>query len=141
MLSLQNKNIWDFYPEDTIVITTNMMLNKNGHCVMGKGLALEMKTRYPEFPGLLAPYRFDVQYWFRFNVITFPTKVDWKEKSDTHLIIKGLRELLRLKPKWNLGKIYLPPLGCGNGGLNYQKDVLPILERLLIDDTFIIVTK
>ena len=39
-------NIWD-YPADIVCITTNGSTTRNGSAVMGKGIALQAKERYP----------------------------------------------------------------------------------------------
>jgi hypothetical protein len=45
-------DIWES-SEDYICITTNGYINVKGECVMGKGIALQCKERFPEFPKIL----------------------------------------------------------------------------------------
>lgn len=136
-------NIWDFHPKNSIIITTNMVVKRNGHLVMGKGLALEMRKRYPEFPALVAHHHSKVKYWVHYNVFTFPTKYHWRGNSDINLIHKGLNELLTIVSLSKLSKfdkIYVPPLGCGNGNLDWENEVKPLMKQIL-NDHFIVVLK
>lgn len=139
MIVHENVNIWDFHPRYPIVITTNMIIKKNGHLTMGKGLALEMKLRYPSFPKLAASDHKRVKFWESYHVYTFPTKYHWRECSDINLIIRGLNELNTAVTVSGFNKIYLPPLGCGQGGLN-PGEIIPIL-RMYLDDRFTLVLK
>lgn len=105
--------------------------------VMGKGLALEFKKRYPE---LITPYQnacssnvFDVEGLFVFQtntyrVLCFPTKNHWRDKSRLEDIDDGLR-LLSLHYSWyGITSISIPPLGCGLGGLDFN-DVRSLIYK------------
>ncbi len=54
------------------------------------------------------------------RVLMFPTKRDWRDKSDLDDIILGLRKLALMYKAKNISQIALPPLGCGLGGLDYK---------------------
>ena len=44
-------DIWDYHDQGHwIVITTNGIVKSNGEAVMGKGIALQAKQRYPDLP-------------------------------------------------------------------------------------------
>lgn len=135
-------DIWTYHEYGLpIVITTNGDVNSRGECVMGRGVALQTKQRYPEFPKRLAEhihkYGNRVGYFKDFNIFTFPTKHHWFEKSDPVLIEQSARHL-DLAANWmEFEKIYMVRPGCSNGKLHWS-DVEPILEDIL-DDRYIIV--
>jgi len=110
--------------------------------VMGKGIALAYKNEFPENyriyreayekgdlrigkmlltqTGLLLP-----RY-----IINFPTKKHWREKSNIQYIIEGMHDLVRVIQDENIQSIAIPPLGCGNGGLDWNA-VKPIIVNML----------
>jgi O-acetyl-ADP-ribose deacetylase (regulator of RNase III) len=68
-------------------------------------------------------------------VINFPTKQDWRGKTRLEWIVSGLKDLQQVIRERGITSIALPPLGCGNGGLNWD-DVRPLIEQALgsLDD-------
>ena len=60
-------------------------------------------------------------------IINFPTKGHWKAKSRLADIESGLADLTSTVQCLGICSIALPPLGCGNGGLNWS-DVLPRIQ-------------
>jgi O-acetyl-ADP-ribose deacetylase (regulator of RNase III) len=110
--------------------------------VMGKGVALEFKRRWPENfkaykrlcetkwlkPGVI--YIHQVSDLLGNNqprfIINFPTKDHWKSKSKIEFIESGLDTLVNELRGSGIKSIALPPLGCGNGGLDW-KDVRPLI--------------
>ena len=109
--------------------------------VMGKGIALQFKQAYPENfrryeqacrahevqPGRMLTVRIDRQSGPRF-IINFPTKRNWKQKSRLVDIAAGLPALIAEVRALGIRSIAVPPLGCGNGGLNWA-DVVPLIEK------------
>lgn len=115
--------------------------------VMGKGIALEFKKRYPE---MFKDYHHDCihniihvreVWWWRTPdgrwVVCFPTKIHWRNPSKLEWIEDGLMNLAKeIHPKhpFNLKtpikSIAIPKLGCANGGLNWD-DVHPLMLRYL----------
>jgi O-acetyl-ADP-ribose deacetylase (regulator of RNase III) len=109
--------------------------------VMGKGIALTFKERFPKMfedyqlqcqqgrikPGVLTLYSNGTPW-----IINFPTKQHWKGKSQLEYIESGLQALVRQYKQWNLTSIAMPALGCGYGGLNWE-DVRPLMEKYLSD--------
>lgn len=101
--------------------------------VMGRGLALEFKKRYPEnfriyaeacARGEVRPGRILVVP----PVINFPTKRHWREPSRLEDITAGLQALRSV-----LGdSVAIPPLGCGLGGLPWPQ-VRNEIEKILSD--------
>lgn len=138
-------NIWDFYDKgETICITTNKIVKKsNCALVMGKGLALEAKNRFPGIEidwGRAVLFSGGKTCYFPLQrLIMFPTKDHWKNPSTIELIRQSFWELTQLMDSYKLGKVYLPKVGCGNGGLSWEEDVLPRIKQL--DDRFIFVSE
>lgn len=135
---------------EAVCITTNGIVDKNGNAVMGKGIALQAKNLFhceAKLGQYLKTYGnrcFNLGRYKRdneiFTLISFPTKHHWKEKSDITLICKSAIELIAICDKFNITKCYLPLIGCGAGGLNWEVDVEPRLFNML-DDRFIIVRR
>lgn len=107
--------------------------------VMGKGIALAFKTRYPlmfsdykdrcsrKEVKLGEPYIYEEGGR---KIINFPTKQHWRNDSTLEDIRKGLQCLAEHIDAWGIKSLAIPPLGCGNGGLNW-KDVKPLIEEYL----------
>ncbi|MUG92049.1 Appr-1-p processing protein [Scytonema sp. UIC 10036] len=108
--------------------------------VMGKGIALQFKQAYPENfrqyekacrAGEVQPGRmFSVVTNSLLNpryIINFPTKRHWKGKSKIEDIKSGLVALVAEVRQLGINSIAIPPLGCGNGGLDWAI-VKPLIE-------------
>ena len=101
--------------------------------VMGKGIALHFKELFPyNFTvyaeackkGELAPGKMLVVKDSNLAlgeklIINFPTKVHWRQPSQYEYIEDGLRALVRVIGEYGITSIAIPPLGCGNGGLDW----------------------
>lgn len=111
--------------------------------VMGKGLALQFKRRYPDNFREYADAceRGEVQLGHMFVVsvtelagprfiINFPTKGHWRGRSRLESIEQGLDDLVRVVREHGLRSVALPALGAGNGGLDWA-DVKNAIERHL----------
>lgn len=109
--------------------------------VMGKGIALQFKHAFPEvFNAYEKACRaqevktgkmYIVPTNSMFNpkfVINFPTKKHWKEKSKMEYIDAGLQSLIEEIKCLGIKSAAIPPLGCGNGGLNWD-EVRPRIEK------------
>lgn len=115
--------------------------------VMGKGLALQFKNRYPDMfreyvddcrKGLVALGKINFyprpkeELPLRY-IVNFPTKFDWRDSSSLRAIDEGLQELKRdVVYSFEVNSIAIPPLGCGLGGLNYS-DVRPLIVSAFED--------
>lgn len=123
-------------PAEALVNTVNTV------GVMGKGIALQFRQAFPEM------YRAyekacedgDVQLgqvqvfdlgglvggprW----IINFPTKGDWRSRSRLADVETGLADLVAKVRKLGIRSIAVPPLGCGNGGLDWR-EVRPRIEH------------
>ena len=114
----------------------------NTHGVMGKGLALEFKRRYPRnFAAYKAAFeRGELEVGRMFSVptgvlapryiVNFPTKQHWRNPSKLEYVKQGLVALVQEISRLELESIAVPALGCGLGGLEWE-DVLPIIKRTL----------
>jgi len=113
--------------------------------VMGKGIALQFKRRFPVMfkayekearakrlrlgqvhvwpTGTLEPPRY---------VINFPTKGHWRSRSKLSDIDQGLADLVRVLSELDVRSVAVPPLGCGNGGLAWTQ-VKPVIQRAFAD--------
>jgi O-acetyl-ADP-ribose deacetylase (regulator of RNase III)/uncharacterized protein YwgA len=108
----------------TIVNTVNCV------GVMGKGIALEFKKRFPDMmkdykakcnqkhvkPG--RPYFY--HNLFGQSIVNFPTKNHWRAASRLEDVINGLDFFVDNYKSWGIESIAFPPLGCGNGGLDWE---------------------
>lgn len=112
------------------------------NCVgfMGKGIALQFKQAWPENfeayakacrAGEVRPGRMFIWETGRLvnpkYIINFPTKRDWRGKARIEDIRDGLRALVSEVRRLRISSIAVPPLGCGNGGLNWR-EVRPLIE-------------
>jgi O-acetyl-ADP-ribose deacetylase (regulator of RNase III)/uncharacterized protein YwgA len=97
--------------------------------VMGKGIALEFKRRFPEMydeyvtrckAGLVKlgePYLYKKS---RPWVLNFPTKDHWRSVSRINDIVRGLKYLYEQYRDWGIESLAVPPLGCGSGQLEWR---------------------
>lgn len=107
--------------------------------VMGKGIALAFKKRYPE---MFLDYvrrcdRREVRPGHPYAsaqgervVINFPTKDHWRGQSRLEWIEEGLPRLAALCTRLPVRSLAVPPLGCGHGGLRWD-DVRPLIHASL----------
>jgi len=98
--------------------------------IMGKGIALEFKKRFPKmFKDYLErckrneihlghPYIY--KNLIGLQIVNFPTKEHWKSISKVTDIEQGLDFLLAHYKEWSITSIAIPPLGCGNGQLEWK---------------------
>ena len=113
--------------------------------VMGKGIALMFKEAFPEnFDAYAAACkRHEIRIGRMFVterralmgprwIINFPTKQHWRHPSKMGWITDGLEDLKQVIAEHGIRSIALPPLGSGNGGLNWA-DVRPRIEAALAD--------
>ncbi|HEY3448104.1 MAG TPA: macro domain-containing protein [Myxococcales bacterium] len=111
----------------------------NAEGVMGKGIALQFKKAFPDNfssyerackAGEVVPGRMHVVRRIaspRF-IINFPTKKHWRNPSKLEYVRDGLKDLVTQVRQLGIRSIAIPPLGCGNGGLDWT-DVKPLILR------------
>jgi O-acetyl-ADP-ribose deacetylase (regulator of RNase III) len=110
---------------------------------MGRGIALQFKTRFPENfkcyeaacrrgearPGKMLVFEpgglHDPKY-----IVNFPTKRHWRDSSRIEDIKSGLADLARVVRARSIASMAVPPLGCGLGGLSWS-EVKPCIEEAL----------
>jgi len=112
--------------------------------VMGKGIALQFKNMFPNNfklyanacknkevkVGKLLVNEEEALLTGKKIIINFPTKTNWRLPSEYQYIESGLSELVKVIKEKNIKSIAIPPLGSGNGGLDWNR-VKHILENYL----------
>ena len=119
--------------------------------VMGKGLALQFKQKYPHMftiyqlacsHGLITKggdiWQFSIQDLFpmKFSpepikILCFATKEHWRNPSKIEWIERGLQYIVDNHQSLNIESIAFPKLGCTNGKLNYEHQVKPLMIKYL----------
>lgn len=111
--------------------------------VMGRGIALQFKNRFPDNfkayatackhqevqPGQMFVFETKQLANPRY-IINFPTKRHWRGKSRMEDIESGLKSLVSEIKKRNIQSIAIPSLGSDLGGLNWS-DVRPLIDTTL----------
>ncbi len=100
--------------------------------VMGKGIALMFKERFPqnfkEYAAACKENRVCTGQMFVTEhnelmgprwIINFPTKQHWRSPSKMEWVVEGLQDLRRVIIGNGIKSIAIPPLGAGNGGLDW----------------------
>ena len=112
----------------------------NTRGVMGKGIALQFKRIYPD---MFKRYRDHCEHnqltignlflWKTSHkwVLNFPTKEHWRNPSRPEYIEKGLQKFVSIYDALGITSIAFPALGCGNGELDYETHVQPLMESHL----------
>lgn len=115
--------------------------------VMGKGLALEFKKRFPISSkgyieacarnivkiGELFVFTPTRDPWWRENgqyVIHFPTKKHWRDPSKLEYVESGVQDFGRVFCSLKIKSVAIPALGCGCGGLDWEIVKPVIIEGL-----------
>lgn len=98
--------------------------------IMGKGIALEFKNKYPdmfrEYEKLCkaGEVKLGKPYIYKTLVepmiLNFPTKDHWRSTANLNSIIQGLEYLKMHYKEWGIKSLAMPPLGCGNGQLEWR---------------------
>jgi O-acetyl-ADP-ribose deacetylase (regulator of RNase III) len=114
-------------PAEALVNTVNEV------GVMGKGIALMFSEAFPEntraYQQASKEGKIRVGHMFVTEnaslitprwIINFPTKRHWRHPSRLDWVRQGLGDLVRVIQEKQIRSVALPPLGCGNGGLEWQ---------------------
>ncbi|MCE9553020.1 MAG: macro domain-containing protein [Planctomycetes bacterium] len=125
MIDFTKGNMFDS-PAEALVNTVNEV------GVMGKGIALMFRESFPANTRAYeaACKRDEVKVGHMFVtetgnlmppkwIINFPTKRHWRNPSKMEWIREGLQDLVRVIQEKRISSIAIPPLGCGNGGLEW----------------------
>lgn len=135
MLTYLTTNIFHS-PAQTLVNTVNTV------GVMGKGIALTFKKLYPDmykqYRQLCKAGQFDIGQLYVYRtpnkiIVNFPTKKHWRNPSKVDYIEAGLKTFVESYGKYGISSVSFPQLGCGNGELNWDEQVKPVMERYLKD--------
>lgn len=121
-------------PAQTLVNTVNTV------GVMGKGIALEFRKLYPDmyqqYRQLCQSGRFDIGNLYIYRtpnkiIVNFPTKRHWRNPSKIEYIEAGLQEFVKCYSDYGITSVAFPQLGCGNGGLDWEYQVKPMMAQYL----------
>lgn len=126
--------------------------------VMGKGIALQFKEKFPK---MFEQYKEACKnnelkrggdlWWWKIQpnkkdlftkredkyVLCFATKENWRKSSRIEWIERGLQELCsyfnsdHFHEHRNHRSIAFPKLGCNTGGLEWESQVKPLMEKYL----------
>jgi len=133
MIDVKIGNILDSKAQ-TLINTVNCV------GIMGKGIALEFKKKFPDMYkdyvkrcdrgeiklGQPYLYRSLIPPW----IVNFPTKDHWRSVARLEDIEKGMRYLIARYKEWGITSLAVPPLGCGEGQLEWRI-VGPTMYRYL----------
>ncbi|WP_052646707.1 macro domain-containing protein [Paenibacillus terrae] len=133
MITYVKTNIFES-PAQVLVNTVNTV------GVMGKGIAKQFKDIYPEMfkqyqtfcerklldVGKLWVYKTPHKW-----ILNFPTKKHWRSPSKIEYIEMGLQKFVETYAEKGIYSISFPLLGCGNGGLDWETEVKPLMESYL----------
>lgn len=107
--------------------------------VMGKGLALAFKNKYPQMffkykelcnKHLLLPGNLWLWKGTDKNVLCFPTKMQWRLPSNEEWILQGIQKFRLYYQEKGIDSVAFPLLGAGLGGLDKEKVLNLMVENL-----------
>ena len=128
---------------DIFTVDAQVLVNPvNTHAVMGAGIARGVKERFPDvFVDYCQACRngLDVGalHWSRPHdgtyryIVSFPTKRHWRNPSTVSYVERGLERFAATYADYDFQSAVFPALGCGYGGLDFERDVQPVMERHL----------
>lgn len=106
---------------------------------MGKGIARDFKARYPqmfrEYKMLCDNNSIEIGALHLWQgptrwVLNFPTKTTWRLPSKLDYVEEGLKTFKSCYRDMGITSVSFPPLGCGNGNLDWLR-VRPLMLRYL----------
>jgi len=116
---------------------------------MGRGVAKQATEKYQMLSSwygwrckAMADNELTRLYRYR-DLVLFPVKpldrlmphMSWRQPASLELVEKST---IQLASFMGMDKVALPLVGCGNGRLD-SRDVLPILQKHLKDDRFLLI--
>ena len=138
-----------------IVITTNGVVRNDGRAVMGAGVAKQAVQMFPSCASLLGRsiknHGNVVRHFADFNMrisrellrvipfVSFPVKHHWSDRADIQLIKESAYDLHMLGRMRGWRFVAMPRPGCGNGRLDWETEVKPLIAPILSSDRFVIV--
>lgn len=138
---MENKEMITYLRTNIFESNAHVLVNTvNTVGVMGKGLAKEFKRLYPNMfdsyqkyceSGHLSTGKLQLFRTTNKWVLNFPTKQNWRDSSKLEYIESGLQKFVDSYEKQGVKSISFPMLGCGNGGLDWELQVKPLMEKYL----------
>ena len=137
---LEKGNMWDAFGKGIFMITTNPIIRNDGAVVMGRGIALEAKTKYPTLPydfgkqlKAIPPYSGEgcighIKDYDNVPIWWFMVKDHWRDNASLKIIRQSVFDINH-RFVFNGQRIDLNFPGIGNGKLQ-REDVLPLLVDL-----------
>src|ERR1700730_415824 len=139
---MRNQAMLELAKGNLLEADTEALVNTvNTEGVMGKGIALQFKKKFPQMyeayrraceAGEVVPGRMNVfEQSEMLNpryIINFPTKRHWRSRAKMEDIKAGLAALKEEIQNRDIKRVAVPPLGCGNGGLEWR-NVRRVIER------------
>jgi Predicted phosphatase homologous to the C-terminal domain of histone macroH2A1 len=108
--------------------------------VMGKGLALAFKNKYPahfeNYQRACQSGEMTTEKVLAYQEINGPmiiclaTKADWRDSSKIEYVSAGLDDLANQIKALGIRSVAIPKLGCGLGGLDWNKVRPLIVEKM-----------
>lgn len=107
--------------------------------IMGAGLALECKYRYPDmfnrYKEICDKKLLDIGKLYLYKthqkwILNFPTKYHWKYETKPEYLEKGLKKFKDTYKEKGITSVAFPLLGAQNGGLT-QEQSISLLEKYL----------
>ncbi len=141
-----------------IVCTINTVCKKDGTLVMGAGIAKDFaeriewlsdrwgvrttrmnKSKEPTYPFV------EIMQGSHPDIVGIHTKLDWRDRSPLSLVDRSIKQLYIVSKAlgWRWGssqRILMTRPGCGHGSLSWEKDVKPLMAKIL-DDRFVVVNQ
>lgn len=133
-------DMWSVFGKtDLFLITTNPIVRKDGAAVMGRGIAEQAATRYPEIQRSfgqwlqITPSDRNKCGWIctvdAQQIGYFMVKNHWRGRARLSIIKESVASLLEWTREYDHGRIDLNFPGIGNGKLS-REEVLPLLAPL-----------
>lgn len=153
MVRQSSADIWTLHSAGCYIVDpTNACVTRAGENVMGAGISLDVKRRWPEMPRLyggilmervrpgvpsgrtpavsdLCPPLVTVDDERRLCLA--PVKADWRDRADLGLIAVVLAELAGFVSARHGVRVAIPRLGCGAGGRDWESEVKPLVREAL----------
>ena len=108
--------------------------------VMGKGLALQFKNKFPQIyetyyrdcgkGALKAGFCYFYHHYNGIVIACLTTKDDWRDMSKLEWVKGGIRQLRALMEDGHFSSVAIPQVGCGLGGLDWNRVRPMIIEEL-----------
>ena len=146
-------NLWRYHRTHWIVVPTNVGWKLSDGCnIMGKGVALDARRRFPELPIWYAdacktrPRTMKMVLYMPGRLILLPTKrfnekepwLSWQSPSEFDYVESQVAYMAQQNDlAWNLN-IAMPMVGCGCGGLDAAQ-VEKMIGRYCKDDRYVLV--